>query len=229
MGILPLAKAWAPLFADPFLVGPARYRYLKTKQENDAAAYGIYRKAAMEETGDFDEAILRAEDTDFNYRMRQKGWKIFVQPEVTNTYFVRRTLPQAYTQFFDYAYWRTMFQYKHHLGLKARQILPMLWLLGMVDSLLLGLVHPLWTLPAGAYLVMAFVRARMKMLDPTPRQLLQGTLLFPTLHGAYALGSALAAFRHVTNRERLEPADETQRVRLGYPPANDQNQTSEIN
>lgn len=212
-----LAKAWAPLFADPFLVGPARYRYIKTKQENDAVLYGIYRKSAMDETGDFDEAILRAEDTDFNYRMRQKGWKIFIQPEVETTYFVRRTLPQAYKQFFNYAYWRTMFQFKHGLGLKVRQIVPMLWLFGMVDLLLLSFVHPLWALPLAAYFVLAFVRAKTKMIEPTPTQLLQGTLLFPTLHGAYAVGSALATFRHYSNRERLEPKDEEMRVKLGYP------------
>ena len=218
-GDTPLAKAWAPLFGDPFLVGPARYRYATSPQEIDAALYGIYRKAAMEETGDFDEAILRAEDTDFNYRMRQKGWKIYLQPAVEATYFVRRTLPRAYTQFFNYALWRTMFQFKQNLGLKSRQLLPSLWLAGMLGSVLLGLsLSPLWLLPPLTYLALAALRAATKMRRPTFSQWLQGAALFPTLHAGYALGALGATFRQLRGAG-LKPANEKVRQQLGYPEA----------
>ena len=86
-GDTPLSKAWAPLFQDPVTDRAGEvYRYAQARSKVDAAVYGIYRKAALEAVGPFDERILHAEDTDFNLRLMRLGWTIMMEPGVGATY-----------------------------------------------------------------------------------------------------------------------------------------------
>lgn len=210
VGDTPLAKAWAPVFTDPFLVGPARYRYARARTEIDAAPFGIYRREAIEQVGWFDERILRAEDTDFNLRMRGLGWVIVLQPGVSATYFVRRDLASSFKQFQGYAYWRSFVRRKHGLPLGARQLVPLLWLALMVASVATAAILHNWLLllPVLLYLAVAAVRARRIMLGSKAAHWLAAFALYPTLHMAYAVG---------TLRASLQPPGWTKKTPAGAP------------
>ena len=194
-GDTPLAAAWAPLFQDPFLVGPARYRYTSHRTEIDAAVYGIYRKEAWLQVGAFDERIRRAEDTDFNLRLRKLGWKIMMEPAVGSTYHVRRGLGAAYRQFEGYAFWRSFVQRKHRLAPGLRQVVPITWMIVMVGGFVAALATrtPAFLLPHLVYGGAVVARVSRLLKGHRPAHWLAGLCLYPVLHTAYAVGTIRAS------------------------------------
>lgn len=192
-----LARAWAPLFQDPVLIGPARYRYVRTRSAVDTAVYGVFRKDALEEVGAFDERILRAEDTDFNLRLRRLRWKIVMEPTVSATYYVRRNLGAAFRQFHGYAYWRSFVRRKHHLRVGIRQVLPVAWLLVMVGSICASLLlrEWLWLLVPASYGATVAIRVGSLLRSGNPWHWLNGFALYPVLHAAYAIGTIQASLK----------------------------------
>lgn len=201
-GDTPKARAFAQVLTDPFLVGPAKYRYTKTMTEIDTVYLGVYRRTAIEQVGEFDETLLRSEDTDFNFRLRRAGWKVLLVPSVHAEYYVRETFRASWVQFFGYAYWRTAFVLKHGLPFGLRQLLPIGWAVLHSGSLVGLLITKswLWFAPQVVYLLAALVRSALRVRPPG-LGILYGALLYPVIHAAYALGVIACLVRR---RDRLD-------------------------
>ncbi len=185
----PVARAWASVFADPFLVGPAAYRYVDREQYMDTVYLGVYRTAVVRQVGAFDESLLRSEDTDFNHRIRQLGHRFLLVPSVHAEYAVRQTYRAAWAQFYGYAYYRFAFVHKHHLPLTVRQAGP----LAVTALALLALACAPRSLPlvmAGAALYALFYGVRALKRTPGPLAFrLRAWLVYPVVHLAYVSGT----------------------------------------
>lgn len=190
------AMAFAQVLTDPYLVGPAKYRYTREMTELDTVYLGIYRRKAMAQVGEFDESLLKSEDTDFNFRLRQAGWKVVLVPSVHAEYYVRETFRASWIQFFGYGLWRTAFVLKHGLPLGVRQVVPIAWILmnliSIVGAMLSGELW--WLTPSLGYMLLAFGRASLRVRPPG-LGLVYGALLYPVIHAAYAMGVAVGLFR----------------------------------
>jgi cellulose synthase/poly-beta-1,6-N-acetylglucosamine synthase-like glycosyltransferase len=76
------------------------HRYVHLAGAGDAdtfwAGCGAVRRAAFHEAGGFDAAAFprpQIEDIDLGYRLRDRGWRIRLQPEIQGTHLKRWTLP----------------------------------------------------------------------------------------------------------------------------------------
>jgi len=77
------------------VAGPAESAYL-----------GVMRADALAEVGGFDETLRRGEDWELNYRFRQAGKIVWLDPELRVKYWPRSTPAKLARQFFATGVWR---------------------------------------------------------------------------------------------------------------------------
>src|SRR5208282_3197348 len=90
----------------------------------DSVYLGVYRRAAIEQAGGYDEEMLRAEDWDLNYRIRAGGGQIWFTPELHVTYRPRASVRTLGSQYFHYGRWRRVIVREHPETASFRYLAP---------------------------------------------------------------------------------------------------------
>ena len=100
----------------------------------------------------FDERFIRAQDWELNFRLRERGGKIYFDPRLEVTYRPRPNLAALGKQYFEYGRWRRVVSRKHAGTINYRYLAPPLALAGTCLSIIAGfVVSPLLYVPAGIY------------------------------------------------------------------------------
>jgi len=134
-----VARGIAVATAHPLGVGDAFYRYTARAQYVDTVPFGAFRRQLIDQVGYFDETLLTNEDYEFNVRIRQSGGKIWLNPAIRSVYFARPTLLSLIHQYWRYGFWKGRMLYRYPNTLRWRQILPPLYVAGLVVMLILTL------------------------------------------------------------------------------------------
>ena len=90
----------------------------------DSVYLGVYRRAAIEQAGGWDEQMLRAEDWELNYRIRACGGLVWFTPELQVTYRPRASLRALGAQYFHYGRWRRVVVREHPETASFRYLAP---------------------------------------------------------------------------------------------------------
>jgi succinoglycan biosynthesis protein ExoA len=142
------AVAWA--MTSPFGVGAAKFHTGGRPGPVDSVYLGVYRRAAIERVGGYDETYLRAEDWELNHRIRLAGGLIWFQPELRVTYRPRASVRALARQYFHYGRWRRVVARQHSGTINPRYLAPPAAVLVMVAGLLAGLAGLGWLLDGAA-------------------------------------------------------------------------------
>jgi glycosyltransferase involved in cell wall biosynthesis len=105
-GITQFQQAVAWCMTSPTGVGAAANHTGGQAGPAETVYLGVYRRAAIEEVGGYDERMLIAEDWELNYRIRANGGLIWFTPELAVTYRPRANLKALARQHFRYGRWR---------------------------------------------------------------------------------------------------------------------------
>ncbi len=70
-----------------FGVGNSGFRIGMKEGEADTVPYGFFKKEIFEKVGYFDERLVRAQDYEFNCRIKKYGGKIWLDPEIVINYY----------------------------------------------------------------------------------------------------------------------------------------------
>ncbi|SMH46842.1 Glycosyltransferase, catalytic subunit of cellulose synthase and poly-beta-1,6-N-acetylglucosamine synthase [Rathayibacter oskolensis] len=186
--------------------GPAETVYL-----------GVFRRAALDRAGLFDERFKRGQDWELNRRIREQGGLVWFTPRLTVTYRPRPSLRALLRQFLSTGMWRgeltRLFPASRSLRYFAPPVLVALLALGLLAGaagavqalvgvapwLLLGLA-----VPAG-YLLLVAVATLVVAREDGPRAMLWFCVVIPAIHVAWGTGfvlgfagltSNIAAHRH---------------------------------
>jgi hypothetical protein len=116
------AVAWA--MTSPFGVGSARFHCGGGPGPVDTVYLGVFRRSAIEQAGGYDEAYLRAEDWELNYRIRQSGGVIWFDPRIRVTYRPRSCPVGLGRQYFQYGRWRRVVSRQHSGTINLRYLAP---------------------------------------------------------------------------------------------------------
>jgi succinoglycan biosynthesis protein ExoA len=192
-GTGPFGQAAAIAMSHPLGVGVASHRFPNYEGYVDTVQFPTFRRWLFDRIGLFDTSLLRTEDDELNYRVAQAGGKMFVSPRVRYVYYVRDRIGNLYRQYFQYSFWRIPVMRKHKKPTTVRQVVPLLFFLGMLGLFIagVGLREPVVGL-----IVPAVYLAAMALLGISivPRKGLRIACLVPvavmTMHVAYALGMA---------------------------------------
>ena len=88
------------------LGGGAYHGEHATEGPAESAYMGVMRADALREVGGFDETLRRGEDWELNYRLRQAGHIVWLDPQLRVTYWPRDTLQKLRRQFHATGVWR---------------------------------------------------------------------------------------------------------------------------
>ena len=136
----------------PLGVGAAKFHTGGGAGEVDTVYLGCFLREALVEIGGFDERFIRAQDWELNFRLRERGGKIYFDPRLEVTYRPRPNLAALAKQYFEYGRWRRVVSRKHAGTINYRYLAPPFALLGTIASLISGLViSPFLFIPAGIY------------------------------------------------------------------------------
>ena len=131
------AVAWA--MTSPAGVGASRFHTGGLPGPADTVYLGVYRRAAIERVGGYDEAYQRAEDWEMNHRIRLAGGQIWFQPDLRVTYRPRASVRGLGTQYFHYGRWRRVVARQHAGTINPRYLAPPLAVLAMAAGIVAGL------------------------------------------------------------------------------------------
>jgi len=156
-GVTPFQRAVAWAMTSAFGVGAAKFHTGGRPGPVDSVYLGVYRRAAIERVGGYDESYLRAEDWELNHRIRLAGGLIWFQPELRVTYRPRASVRALALQYFHYGRWRRVVARQHAGTINPRYLAPPVAVLAMAAGLLAGLAGLGWLLSGAAGLWPAIV------------------------------------------------------------------------
>jgi succinoglycan biosynthesis protein ExoA len=157
--------------ADP---GPAESAYL-----------GIMRTDAIRSIGGFDESMLRGEDWEMNFRLREAGHLVWIDPRLKVSYWPRDRWRNLAKQFFATGVWRAEIIRRHKGRNPLRFFAPPLLVVNLAVAVVVGVLQVLGILSGPASLVMSAVYAG------------------PIAYGLVLAGAALATSGSLADRARF--------------------------
>ena len=135
--------------------GGAMYRSssVLSQTDVDTVPFGCFGRSLWQALGGFDEGLQANEDYDFNYRVRQRGLRVVLDPAMRCVYYARPTVKTVARQYGRYGWWKARMLMRHPRSIRLRQLIPAL----LVPALLMTLLGILmggglpWALLLAAY------------------------------------------------------------------------------
>jgi glycosyltransferase involved in cell wall biosynthesis len=122
------ARAIALAVASRLGSGGAAYRHKNAyavPTDVDTVPFGCYRRALWAALNGYDDELLVVEDGDFNYRARQAGYRVILDPEIRCVYFPRRRMRTLGRQYLRYGWWKIPMLMRHPGAIRVRQMIPL--------------------------------------------------------------------------------------------------------
>jgi succinoglycan biosynthesis protein ExoA len=186
VGTTSFETAVSTAISSRFGAGDARFRIGGKAGEVDTVYLGVFDRNAIENIGLFDETLIRNQDAELNWRLRETGKKIWFQPELVASYKPRSTFTGLSKQYFEYGQWRRHVVRSHPKSIKLRQLVPPLNAIATMSGLVLGfLATPLFIFPA-LYLASTIFTSAAKA--KTINNFAYLLAIFPTIHFSWAAG-----------------------------------------
>ena len=168
----------------------ARYRIGGYEGPADTVFLGVFRREALEAAGGFDETLRRNEDYALNWRLREQGRTVWLDPRLKVAYQPRGSLGALARQYFANGWWKRIMLGRHPRSLRWRQCAAPVLALGLAGSAGLaaaGLVGAGAVLPA-AYLLALVAGAAMVGLRRRTGAAAWLPPVLATMHLAWAAG-----------------------------------------
>jgi glycosyltransferase involved in cell wall biosynthesis len=202
IGIEPMQRTIAAAMSSPFGVGDARFHMGGSPGFVDTVYLGVFQRDALEAAGGFDETLVRNQDYELNYRLRERGGGIYFDPALKVTYRPRTSLRGLWLQYFDYGRWTRVVIKRHPRSARWRQFAAPAFIVGLVLSgtaLAFGFPLAASVVP-GAYLVTSVAATLYELVKRRDFALLLLPAAFVTMHVAWGLGFLLSRYGKTRDR-----------------------------
>ena len=165
----------------------------------DTVPFPAYTRAIIEKVGLYDEELVRNQDDEYNYRIREAGGKILLAEDVRSEYYSRGSLKKLWKQYFQYGYWKVRVLQKHPRQMSLRQFVPLGFVLTLILTLLLSVLAP-WGWKALVVLLAVYLLANLSASIMTAsgqgiKKLLLLPLAFTIIHLSYGSGFIVGLFK----------------------------------
>lgn len=171
----------------------ASFRHKESAGYVSTLAFAAYRREVFEKVGEFNEALVRTEDNEMHYRMRQAGYKFYYDPDIQSCRETRPTFRKLLKQKYLNGYW-----VGKTLGVcpgcfSIYHFVPLAFVMAIIITGVLALfgVWQLMALMWAAYFLVNIIMSVTSAVSSKDRSLLCLALpvLFLLLHVGYGLGT----------------------------------------
>lgn len=195
-----ISKAMSSVFG----VGNATFRTGGSAGYVDTVAFGAYYKKVHYQIGGFDEDLVRNQDDEYNFKISKAGYKIYFDPKIVSYYYVRGSIKKLYKQYFQYGYWKVYVNKKHKTITTIRQIIPLIFVLGLFSGILITIFNIFfgYILFSGIliYILMALIFGVKKGKGLS--EVIQISIVFPVLHLSYGMGYLMGIIQFLILRKK---------------------------
>ena len=185
-----LPSAIAAAMASAFGGGPAAFRHGRREGSVDTVYLGVFDRSALTSVGGFDETLQRNQDYELNWRLRERGHTVWLDPNLEVGYVPRSDYPGLAGQYFGYGAWKRAVVMRHPRSLRLRQLAAPALVAGLAASAVelargrrRGVVIPV--LYAGACAIAA---ARLRRVLPDPWDRARAAAAFVVMHLGWGAG-----------------------------------------
>ncbi len=162
-------------------------RYVKTM------FHAAYRREVFDTVGRFNEGLLRTEDNEMHYRIRQAGYRLYCDPDIISYQYARSSLSRMWRQKYGNGFWVGETLKICPRCISLYHLVPLVFIFGIVFTTLLGCFSS-WYLAGfmwSAYLIFALAGVMSTVLcGKANRWTFLMPLLFLMLHIGYGVGTA---------------------------------------
>jgi cellulose synthase/poly-beta-1,6-N-acetylglucosamine synthase-like glycosyltransferase len=171
-------------------VGDARYRTGGKPGAVDTVYLGVFRRAALERVGGFDEGQVRNQDYELNWRLRESGGTVYYHPDLAVAYTPRSGLRSLWRQYFQYGIWKRVMLHKHPRSLRWRQLAPPGLVAGLAGSAVMPATPWPWVaaIVPGAYLIALLGATLLEAGRRHDAAALALPAVLPAMHLSWGLG-----------------------------------------
>ena len=156
-----IARANALLNHLRFGIGGASFRVGSEAKAVDSVPFGAFRREVVNEIGYMREEAGRAEDNDYNFRIRQAGYLVWLDPAIRSSYYARATWGSSCRQMYANGVAIGNLFYISPQAIGLRHLVPLMFVLSLLATAVSACftVYGLFALAAifGAYVLAALV------------------------------------------------------------------------
>jgi len=140
VGTTPFGRAVAAVYSSPLGTGPAPSHYATERTDADTVWLGCWRRETLRRLGGFDEDRLQwsAEDQELNFRIRQEGGRVVLDPSIHVTYFPRGAPRPLWDQYFNWGVAKASTLVRHGSLPTVRPLAPAALVAATAAGALLG-------------------------------------------------------------------------------------------
>ncbi len=169
--------------------------------------HAAYRREVFLKAGVFNTHLLRTEDNEMHYRIREAGYKLYCDPDIVSYQYARSDFKKMVKQKYGNGYWIGL-----TLGIcpgciSLFHLIPLCFVLGIVFTTALA-IFSFWHLAAlmwGAYLLFTLVGTACTVINKKANR---WTFLMPALflvmHVSYGVGSLIGLIKMPFLRKKLK-------------------------
>jgi succinoglycan biosynthesis protein ExoA len=183
--------AVATATASRFGIG-SYFHYGTAERETDTVYLGMWPRRVFERIGLFDEALVRNQDDELNYRLRKAGGRVLLTPTMRSWYQNRQSLTGLLRQYYQYGEWKVRVLQKHPRQMSWRHFVPPAFVAGLAGlTLLSGVVAPAASalrIVVGVYAAAVLAVACRLAWRRGVRACLATALAFASIHMAWGAG-----------------------------------------
>ena len=188
-----ISSVTALAMSSKFGVGNSSFRTEVGKTRlADTVPFPAYTLSIVRKVGLYDEELVRNQDDEYNYRIRQQGGRILLADSIKSVYYSRGSLPKMGKQYFQYGFWKVRVFQKHPRQMSLRQFVPPLFVLALLLGVIMTFAIPGgWKFLAGlggVYLLCSLGAAVLAARGKDWRALPLLPLAFLILHLSYGSG-----------------------------------------
>ncbi len=195
-GVSDFERAVARAMRTRLGVGGARFHTGGEAGPADTVYLGVFRRAALERVGGYDERFARAQDWELNFRIRETGGTVWFTPAMQVSYRPRSSVRALARQYFDYGTWRRAVMRRHPETVSLRYLAAPAAVVAVTAGTALGLAGRRigWLVPA-AYAGGVLGGSALNARDLPPRAAAWLPLVYATMHGSWGVGFLLSRTR----------------------------------
>ena len=200
IGQTAMARMIAIAMSSPFGVGNSAFRTVSDKTMfADTVPFPAYKRSVVEDAWGYDEELVRNQDDEYNYRLRELGYRILIASDIRSRYYSRSTLSSLRRQYFQYGFWKVRVLQKHPRQMSLRQFVPVFLVLAIIFSTLISFLHPIGSillgLSIGSYVLANLTASIITASQRGWESLWLLPLGFGIIHFSYGLGFLAGLFR----------------------------------
>lgn len=193
IGETQLSETIALAMSSPFGVGNSAFRTMTGKTMlADTVPFPAYTREIIEKVGLYDEELVRNQDDEYNFRIREAGGKLLLAADVHSKYYSRGSLSRLWKQYFQYGLWKVRVLQKHPRQMSIRQFVPPLFVTGLLATLLLTFISNwgwiMLVLVGGSYLLANLTASLATTTKKGWKHLPLLPITFAILHLSYGVG-----------------------------------------